>query len=501
MVPDRVIPVIFVPGIMGTNLKSSESGDPVWLIDSALGLATDWAFAGAATRKTLLDPRLTEVFPEGKIYSGTGQTESELRWRGWGEVARSSYGKWLVWLENALNDVDSCKTGLRAQLLEKLISDENGPTLLKIEEVELSYMYQLPVHVVGYNWLQSNKASSERLASKIDEFVAKYCAQGKVCEKVILVTHSMGGLVARYYSEVLPNNKSNNQEDQVIAGCRDNVLGIVHGVMPATGSATAYKRVKAGTEGIAGYVLGADAAEITAVFAQAPGALQLLPSTEYGSGWLKIQDGESIQALPHSEPYTEIYIQEKKWWALVDESLINPLDPEKVFITKDWGKIVELIREEVYPFHNSIANAYHNQTFAFFGDDPKHATWGDVIWKRKARRFFESKASENTFPDLLQQPPGKGKGTGTYTIVDPYNKSSSTAKFVLQAPNENGDGTVPVRSGRSPFGKPGVQMCLAFSGVDHESAYKKETQKLFALWAITKLVDRVRGTSLEYQEC
>ncbi|SAL17018.1 PGAP1-like protein [Caballeronia udeis] len=310
MVPDRVIPVIFVPGIMGTNLKSIESRDPVWLIDSSLGVASDWVFAGAATRKTLLDPDLTEVFDGGKIYSGTNQTEEELRRRGWGEVARSSYGKWLVWLEDALNDAAKCKTGPRAQLFETLISDKTGPALLKDEEVELSYMYQMPVHVVGYNWLQSNKASSERLSAKIDEFVAKYSAEGKMCEKVILVTHSMGGLVARYYSEVLPN-KGNGKEGQTSAGCREKVLGIVHGVMPATGSATAYKRVKAGTEGIAGYVLGSNSAQITAVFAQAPGALQLLPSTEYGSGWLKIQDGDSTQVLPQSDPYTEIYTKEK----------------------------------------------------------------------------------------------------------------------------------------------------------------------------------------------
>lgn len=186
---------------------------------------------------------------------------------------------------------------------------------------------------------------------------------------------------------------------------------------------------------------------------------------------------------------------------MVDETLINPLDPEKIFVKKDWDKVVELISEEVYPFHYAIANSYHSQTYAFFGDDPSHATWGDVVWKRKLPRFFGSRTSKTAFPDLLEQPPGTGIGTGSYTILDVHNKSSASAKFVLQAANENGDGTVPVRSGRAPAGKRGVQICLAFPDVDHEGAYKKQTQQLFALWAITKLVGGVRGTALEYQEC
>ena len=40
--------------------------------------------------------------------------------------------------------------------------------------------------------------------------------------------------------------------------------------------------------------LGDNAAAVTAVFAQAPGALQLLPSPDYGMGWLKIRDHDRI---------------------------------------------------------------------------------------------------------------------------------------------------------------------------------------------------------------
>jgi alpha-beta hydrolase superfamily lysophospholipase len=55
----------------------------------------------------------------------------------------------------------------------------------------------------------------------------RYTAQGFQCEKVIVVTHSMGGLVAR----ALIHPK--------MGSLKDKVLGIVHGVMPAIGAGAA----------------------------------------------------------------------------------------------------------------------------------------------------------------------------------------------------------------------------------------------------------------------
>ncbi|WP_241575579.1 GPI inositol-deacylase, partial [Rosenbergiella nectarea] len=73
---------------------------------------------------------------------------------------------------------------------------------------------------------------------RIDKIIAGYKASGRKCEKVILVTHSMGGLVARHYSEILDGNNGDKK-----------ILGIVHGVMPNLGSPMAYKRMKTGESG------------------------------------------------------------------------------------------------------------------------------------------------------------------------------------------------------------------------------------------------------------
>jgi len=79
-------------------------------------------------------------------------------------------------------------------------------------------------------------------------------------------------------------------------------------------------------------------------FAQAPGPLQLLPSAQYGDGWLMIKDGEQLTRLPQrGDPYGEIYAVRGKWWGLIDDQLINPLDEKKQTIDADWKVFAKLI--------------------------------------------------------------------------------------------------------------------------------------------------------------
>ncbi|WP_063906726.1 lipase/acyltransferase domain-containing protein [Burkholderia ubonensis] len=485
MVPNRVIPVIFVPGVMGTNLFNPKTKEPVWVVNSVIGVASSWLGRGAETRKKKLDPKSTDVYEGGDIPSGTAQSEAELRRRGWGTVAKMSYGTFLPFLENALNDAHECKSGLRAQLMGDLVADAPGVSVLTRDEVALSYKYYMPVHAVGYNWLQSNADSAKHLADKIKEFTDYYKRLNKICEKVIIVTHSMGGLVARCYSEV--------------DGHRDNVLGIVHGVMPTTGSATAYKRVTTGSEGSAGPVLGPDSATMTPVFAQSPGPLQLLPSVEYGMGWLKIRNGKEQISLPMTDPYKDVYVQRGQWWSLANDKLINPLDPEKKSIDVDWMEYTQLILNKVKPFHEAMRGKFHRATYAFYGNDEKHSTWGDVVWESKINPVLKWTDAYAKVDSLQNGQVIQNDGTGSQSLLQRSGGDPIYMQYNLMPPAENGDGTVPIRSGRALAGQAGVQACVAYRGVDHEGAYKGRPQQLFALWAVTRIVANVKGTSLEYK--
>jgi pimeloyl-ACP methyl ester carboxylesterase len=491
VVPDRIIPVIFVPGIMGSNLQNLQK-DPVWVVNSSQAMA-GWALKTAAYRKQNLDPLATSVFKGGELPSGTSLSDAKKQKRGWGTVAKKSYGDWLVWLQNALDDCTAANRyghdGLRCSLKQGSLAP--GLSALTDAEVSLSYRYQMPVHAVGYNWLQSNELASKHLADEIDRIIGEYRKIYR-CEKVILVTHSMGGLVARHCSEAL--------------GYRDKILGIVHGVMPATGSATAYKRVKAGWESdgtIAGegarHVLGATAEEITAVFAQSAGALQLLPGADYGNGWLRISDGDQSPTLPqYGDPYGEIYLKRREWWGLIDDLIINPLDVAKKTVAQDWALFADLINGDVIPFHNAIAQKYHAHSYVFYGDDKTHKTWGDVVWKRLQ---FPTWLNDHKY-NVMSARPSNDTRTGIIDVSAgnagpiPIQKS-----FQIQPAMENGDGTVPVRSGHAPA--PYVKACIGFDGVDHEGAYNPaphpRSPQLFALWAITKLVSNVQGVpTMEY---
>src|SRR5439155_4638547 len=73
--------------------------------------------------------------------------------------------------------------------------------------------------------------SAQMAGEKLKARVAKIKAENPRCKKVILVTHSMGGLVAR---------------SACSGGLAGDVLAVVHTVQPVTGAPAAYWRMKSG---------------------------------------------------------------------------------------------------------------------------------------------------------------------------------------------------------------------------------------------------------------
>lgn len=509
MVPDRVIPVIFVPGVMGSNLGNipdkGEAQKPIWLLNSDKGMAWDWGTTKAPERKVLLRPEVTQVYRDGAIPKGTIQTNEELQRRGWGEVGFTSYSEGLAWLENTLNDFDNPQPGARVALINAMLEGALKVEKVSREEVGLTYKYRFPVHAVGYNWLDSNAKSAQRLAQKIDEFINFYKKQNLKCEQVIVVTHSMGGLVGRHCSENL--------------GMRSKILGMVHGVMPAIGAAAVYRRMKAGTEnpdkgtwksaagGAASEVLGGDAAEMTAVLSSAPGPLQLLPSIEYGMQWLKFNDGAKdlpAMSLPKADPYSEIYTVRGKWWSLCDDWLIDPRDELKVKLKKagsDWDDFVTVIDTKVQPFlEKMIKGKYHPHTHAFIGIDNALRAYGNVQWTFKPG----STNSKAALPDdLLNKGFKRGSGEGEEFPIRPEVKKGprgspsdeSLMPMGISVAEEAGDGTVPRRSGRAV--KEVATSYFELARVGHEPAYKNKNAhaQRAALYGIVKIAQRIQDVA------
>ena len=364
----QVVPIIFVPGIMGSNLKAAitivdqndnpvaEKNDAIWRVDTGIRMARDWLFASKDKYQILLQHKQVTVDDTGEIPQGfltqstdepgqtrrvpTGRTPlarlnvDTARARGWGRVGAAFYFEFLDWLEYQLNspEFDGVKENAALTSLKHAHSD-NPPGVqpdkpgvpLKSEDFNKLLSVFNPVHAFGYNWLQSNAQSGAELNELIDRLIAKYDCNGRSCKQVILITHSMDGLVARAACK--------------LHGAEAKVAGVFHSVMPADGAAATYKRMLAGFDGespipnlkdkVTAKVLGPTGDYTTPTLSANPGPLELLPNARYNQGkpWLHVKDstGKALVSLPKGgDPYGEIYLNQESWWKLVNEHWMNP---------------------------------------------------------------------------------------------------------------------------------------------------------------------------------
>lgn len=501
--PTKVIPVIFIPGIMGTNLMSTTSDEKeIWRGDSLAAVYWEWHSKNGYQRQKLLNPNTTCVDNKGNIekeilthFSDDGCIFPSRKERNWGAALGFSYGRFLNVLQGALlddwqtalanfeknykfNDPETMETinvtlkytGTLSKLVGKKFDtlEKENEEVLTPDEFKHFKRFLFPVHVFGYNWLQDNKISAESLKIYIEDVLRLYREKhgyGLAQEKVILVTHSMGGLIARYASQVL--------------GMKDKILGIVHGVIPDLGSPAAYRRMKVGAEGegflgTAGHVLGSTAEELMPVLAQAPAALQLLPSPKYPSSWLAIKNFsiDNDRVLPKiKDPFNEIYLQEEVWWRLYESDII---DKDNVTSENNWINYAQLIDGPVRKFVYALDKAdYHPNTYVFYGDSEKSD--GSLTWK------------EIDFTIYNIKPPTKHRRIKT--------SGTKTQEFKLMSSETPGDGTVPIESFNMIKNSKSIKSILA-TDVEHQSAYEVSSLShisskpaiQFTLRAIAKMI-------------
>lgn len=504
--PVKAIPVIFLPGVMGTNLMGTDEGkeNDIWRGDSLGDVFLKWARKDGAERRELLNPDTTKVDNRGDInqtlyspLSDNGKLFTTRRERGWGEVLSFSYGKFISVFQGALLDdwqqdlvhygkSTSKKNGVLSQLVGKSLSEEKdteitGESILTQQELDHFKNFLFPVHVYGYNWLQDNKTSAQGLVAFIDRTISLYKNQrghgmpfpaGQ--EKVIIVTHSMGGLVARYASQVL--------------GAKDKILGIVHGVIPDLGSPAAYRRMKVGAkqEGMAGAVLGNTAKELMPVLARAPAPLQLLPSAKYLSGapWLTVEgageDGSDVKLPQAGDPFGEIYLNKTLWYRLYESDII---DRDEMVSQSNWTNYVRLVDKPVRKFISFMdSKGYHPNTYVFYGHNI--ASDGTLTWRKTAITYPKNMhESDRKLPNNYRE------------IPLPFNRSQI---YVVTSSKTPGDGTVPVESLSAICRNSEIKSVLA-TGVEHQGAYDVSSLKdiqarpalQFTLRAIVKMVQKV----------
>ena len=498
-----VLPIIFVPGIMGSRLKNQE-GKKVWDPDDKWFMLKNYGHrkADAELKKSMIigkkfDPSYLEVFNDDKKHNKVLNHEKDKTRdkRGWGGVYWNSCGEFL----------------------KKLQTREWDQT------VNLFFVF--PVHVFGYNWTASNDLAGQKLAAEIDRVIQLYRDMGRYCDHVILVTHSMGGLVARSAC--------------MLEGIKDKVLGIVHGAQPSDGSPAAYWRMKGGferphsvpdmdimqwfknpvkafrhkkanllkgegmgipftdlkiSEGkITAWILGTDGEEVTALLGSMPGGLELLPNKRYTNNdgepcWLELIDSNGNKtALPKIDPYDEIYREEELYYRLVNPDWLNPGTKENkeqlADFKSNWDQYL-INLDEAETFHEKLAaETVHPETYQYYSSGiasadrvvftsandtllgavkRKLGITEDKISKKNSLVFKAEKGAGVIGKPVLIEMAGKLLSPSVITDTDWYqnrggyrdrvndqglpSKDGDLQLVTLQLPDGAGDGTVPESS-------------------------------------------------------
>ncbi|MBU9227972.1 alpha/beta hydrolase [Burkholderia multivorans] len=569
-----IIPVIFLPGVMGSPLVNKDTGDDIFFppnTDGMLGKAGAlpallgmW-FRGASARETRFDPTLATVTPLGPVRASKHVDEAEARRRGWGSVYRSSYQPMLAWLEEHLNepmemgktkgpwietDSDGKKWALKPVLgteptdygaTDAGAQGRGQPITEESEAFKHFLKYRYRVYAIGYNWLQSNAESAKDVIEGVDFEDKKTRKKTRLMGikeiiaendsgKAIILTHSMGGLVAR----------------MAIAkhGAADLMHGVFHNVLPATGAPIAAKRFRTGggSEGglngfINGALLGSDADEFVAVAANAPGPLELLPMPDYHNGepwWIFARlNGEPVLKLPKDgNTYDDVFTN-PNWYGLVPEESNSLLDPagivkERLEKRKKKTTVIDNFKytiKSVVANQNDIINVYHNNTYVTYGNgdlkpkgavtsDESHSkrtiergeniedllAWGTVIWKGIVPPDV---TEEELRAARLMHDSNRG------TVRVHLDSRNVTIEFEVQKvamlpaggngpdPEKNGivpgDGTVPVWSAEAPArganggAAPGVQMVFDQGGYVHQESYNHPWARWALLYSIVQI--------------
>lgn len=468
------LPIVFVPGIMGSRLRR-RGGPLVWDPDNWIdlnpftqsqgSLAANATSGAAAKRRSLVGPpgrgfsnNYLQV-DRGVVSGSLTQTRID---RGWGGVHQSSYLSFLTWLD------------MTAQ------QPASG------EIPRGCHAVQFEVFVHPYNWTADNRTSAQGLARTVAQAVRdttqKWSNRPEVkILKPVLVTHSMGGLVARAYTQ--------------IQGGAGDVQGVIHGAMPTDGAPATYKRMLSGFEGAASVVLGYDQGQVTATAGNMPGALQLLPNARHKSvdgstNWLRLikRDGSRRDAYPKSDPYSEIYTRARLWWRLIHEQYLDP-QGDATGRTARSQSMLQIAKAR--SFDRALAsNGFHPNTRMFYSNDRGHLCWDKVEWKQSAaedavtpgQTFYNDRLGHMQWGQWYN-PPAIGFGGPSIPQFIPKTR------YDIQDANAPGDGTVHAGSGRHVSGPMSI---ATRRGFDHQGAFgESHIRPMLTEWLFDMVLEQL----------
>jgi len=439
-----------------------------------------------------------------------------LRARGWGEIHLDSYGDVLEKLQAHLDTTFRLnrmnKREIRDHWKRVMQCDPRKWGVRSVEriteaELEKYAAFQYPVYAVGYNWLESCAVSAQRLNRRIDEIKGYWRARKHACDRVILVTHSMGGLVARACARMRAQDPADPAD----------IAGIIHAVMPTLGAPVAYRRIACGTEGeryASGLVdnvkanrfvdiAGTTPNQTTAVMASAPGVLELLPNHLYPKPWLLVktlvhvnhEDKEQqVIGLPAGNPY-DMYRDMQSWYRLINPKLIDPGDR----YARHPGGAAQVARAAIDAaehLHRTVlavapgadgrggAPYFHPNTYAFYGAEDGRRAYGTVSWAARV----PVGAGIAVTPANVQSAATAAYGPDGAREVVLEGRTRLT--FQVWGQDAPGDDTVPRQSASGVAGH--VREVFPANGFGHQDCFTHDAMLLLTRHLIVKIVQGIK---------
>jgi pimeloyl-ACP methyl ester carboxylesterase len=387
-----IVPIVFIPGVMGSRLDIPGGSD--WDPDYTPSMA---GWAGCSARAARIDlsvtlkPNVTVIkelsdYTLGTDAQGIMEEDKELMQvaarfgkketedaialyedRGWGGLAWDFYGPILCYLEKHLNHPNHNGTGIH------------------------------PVYAYGYDWRKSNAVSADGLVKRVAAILAEWPG----AKKVLIVSHSMGGLVTRYACDTL--------------GLSRDVVGVVHVVQPANGAIPAYRRFFTGCideldndgDSTLNNILGSTWWKYLAYLSGLPGPMQLMPNQLYHQGgdsgfplstanWLKTEPQVEL-----SDIYT-VYSGTQVPGIVRQKSEMPTWGYQIRFIYDIWDtEILPELRTrlaEAKAFHTTLGSGAHPKTYALFSNGLLTDDLVDWTKTEMSDRFIQKKSGDGTVP-------------------------------------------------------------------------------------------------------
>ncbi len=311
------VPIIFIPGLMGSCLEFP--GAIYWDPDSD-GRMSFWLLAGEERMQSLLKhDSPARVCDQAK----EGLTKDEAS-RGWAGISQSYYQGILRFLE--------------AQRFPGL---------------------KTPIYAFGYHWGRSNLVSGKGLAKFVREVLTQEQA-----DNYILVTHSMGGFVAR------AGLKSMREADPALY---QKALGVIHMAQPVGGAPVLVRRMFTGV--LAKYdggwdfaqALGDDPREFSTVMSGLHGPTELLPQSPYngdGGCWYTYTSFDKPEEVHGWDAQSMFELYQSKEWG---PGLLAPPFSRHAIQDEYRSRFMSSLKA-AERFHQWLGRFKHPQTWSIYGD-------------------------------------------------------------------------------------------------------------------------------------